>query len=264
VDGVSEFESTVAKYEAVWAPVLAAARRHAQAEGQLSRALRLTEAEWRQMSVEPKEGAAFGKPVILPRTVLMAGRQALHSRLLIEHCPKDPDLIVELGSGWSVNLLDLYLSGGPRTAYVALEPTLAGRTAAEVLAALEPGLDFHARPFDFHHPDYTGLRGQRALVFTAHSIEQIPELSRAAITGLFDIAPTLTCVHFEPIGWQTGIRSERGATRKYAELADYNRNLWPLLQSLEAEGEITIRRMVPDFFGQKRKNTTTMVVWTRG
>jgi hypothetical protein len=216
------------------------------------------------MTAEPAVGVGFGELVTLPRAVLMGGRMALHSHVLMEHCPPGADLVMELGSGWGLNLFDLWLSGGPRVPYVANEPTLAGRTAAETLAALEPALDFRIRAFDFHAPDYFGLKAGRALVFSSHAIEQIGELKRDAITGLFDIAPSLTCVHFEPVGWQTGAVSEAGATRARAEEADYNRNLWPLLQGLEAEGEISIRLMVPDIFSHKKVNASTLIVWTRG
>lgn len=258
-----QYESSVAKYEEVWSGVLEAARRHAAAEGQLSRAVRLIEAERRSTSADPAAGIAFGQPVTLPAAVLMGGRLALKSHTLIEHSLPGADLIVELGSGWGLNLFDIYLSGGPRAHYVAMEPTLAGRTASEVLAALEPDLEFHALPFDFRKPDYSGLKARRALVFSSHAIEQVPELSREAITGLFDVAPDLTCVHFEPVGWQTGAISDPHAARAYAERADYNRNLWPLLQTLEAEGRIVIDRMVPDIFSHKAGNASTLIVWRR-
>ena len=259
-----KFDSTVAKYEYVWSDVLEAARRHAAAEGHLARAGRAGEAGRRKMTADPAQGVGFGKPAIMPRAVLMGGRLALHSHALIEHCPPDADLVVELGAGWGANLFDLWLSGGPRAPYIAMEPTLAGRSAAEVLAALEPQLDLSTHAFDFHAPDYSSLKASRALVFSSHAIEQIAELKREAITGLFDIAPRLTCAHFEPVGWQTAAGSDVEAAHGYAERAGYNRNLWPLLKDLEAEGEITIKLMVPDIFSHKKVNASTLIVWSRG
>lgn len=85
--------------------------------------------------------------------------------------------------------------------YYALEPSPAGRECVEVLARLEPQLDLRAVPFDFEHAncDLPSTSGH-ALVFTVHSIEQIPELTSEAITGL-SLARSLTVVHLEPIGW---------------------------------------------------------------
>jgi hypothetical protein len=161
-----------------------------------------------------------------------------------------------------MNLLNLHLWGGPHVPYRALEPTESGRGCTEILAALDPGLDLTTAPFDFEQPRYDSLGpvDGHVLVFTVHSIEQVTELPREAITGLFDLGASLTCVHFEPVGWQIVDEPDRAA-HEYAVRQRYNRNLWPLLQELEAARELNVETVVPDLFGDKYKNPGTLIVW---
>ena len=136
------------------------------------------------------------------------------------------------------------IGGGPRRAtYFALEPSQSGRTCFSLLASLEPALTALSAAYDYSQPCYDDVpRGHaHALVFTSHSIEQVPELKREILTELFSLASELTVVHFEPVGWQ--IRAERGleaarvgATKEYSEAKKYNRNLWELLVDLENSG----------------------------
>jgi hypothetical protein len=262
---VAAHQKGPAVYEAVWADVAKSAARHAAHESSLSRAFRLTEAEWVGASVEAADGTAYGKRVTLPKAALHGARRALHSHVLTTVMP-DADLVVELGSGWGNNLLDLYLAGGPRGRYFALEPTRLGRQAVESLATLEPSLDLTALPFDYERPDYGSLpTADRLLVFTSHSVEQIQQLPEVAITRLFEIADEIVGVHFEPVGWQIdpAAAGEVGATRAYSEANGYNENLWPLLNELADAAELTIETVVPDILHHKIWNASSLIVWRR-
>jgi len=257
--------STIERYEGKWGDVRdVAARVIASGERDLSRAVRIVDAEERALSLEPQEGMALGTRVTLPRAAMTGARRDLIQRILLDACEPDTGLVVELGSGGGINLLNLHLWGGPRVPYRALEPASTGRVTAEILAALDPGLDLETAPYDYERPDYAALpRGHaHALVFTVHSIEQVTELPREAITGLFDLADRVTGVHFEPIGWQL-LDEPDAASRAYALRQLYNRNLWPLLQELEREGELTLDTVAADLFGDKYKNPGTLVVWRR-
>ena len=171
-------------------------------------------------------------------------------------------MVVELGCGWGHNLLNLYLAGGPRVPYYALEPSPAGRECVELLARLEPQLDLRALPFDFQEARYDlPTDNEHVLVFTVHSIEQVPALPREAITGLFGLGRAVTVVHLEPVGWQIGDSTK--LSHRYALRKNYNRNLWALLKDLEEAGEIAITRVVADLIGHKRYIASTLVVWQR-
>ena len=71
------------------------------------------------------------------------------------------------------------------------------------LAALEPAIRFQSLSFDWRHPDLTALAGHGdAVVFTVHSLEQVPDLDAGALDAVLALAPSVTCLHFESVGWQ--------------------------------------------------------------
>jgi hypothetical protein len=254
---------TIDRYEGKWGSVADFAAAVVESgERDLSRAVRLVEAEERELSLEPQSGMALGSPVTLPRAAMTGARRDLIQRILLEACTPETEMVVELGSGGGLNLLNLHLWGGPRVPYRALEPTDSGRRCTEILAALDPGLDLMTAPFDFEQPRYDplGRVDRHVLVFTVHSIEQVTELPREALTGLLDRCPSMTCVHFEPVGWQIVDQPDR-ASHEYAVRQRYNRNLWPLLQELEAGSALKVETVVPDLFGDKYKNPGTLIVW---
>lgn len=249
-------------YEPVWDRVQAIADRVLGAgETELSRALRLIEADWRDMDLTRAVATAYGMRIELPRAAIIGAREALRMRVLIDHVRDDTSYVVELGSGWGNNLLNLHVSGGPRVPYFALEPTESGRALTNQLAALEDDLEVTTAPFDFMDPVYDLPRGKHVLVFSSHAIEQVPELPEEALTGLLDVGDAVTAVHFEPIGWQVREGAELGATRDYALRQGYNQNLLALVQRLERDGKIAIDLIEPDIYGHKHKNASTLVIW---
>ena len=256
---------SIGKYERTWGGLREIAERVIDSgERDLSRAVRLVEAEWRGMTAEPADGLAFGESVVLPDAALFGGRRDLILSVLRAACRPETGIVVELGSGSGINLLNLHLWGGPRVPYYALEPTEQGRACATLLAGLDDGLRLIAHPFDYESPRYDLPRVGHALVFTSHSIEQVTELPREVVTALFDLGESVTGVHFEPIGWQLREASADDPARAWAEKKRYNRNLWALLSALEAEDELRIVTVVPDIIGDNRRNASTLVVWHKG
>jgi hypothetical protein len=254
---------TIDRYEGKWESVREFAAGVVESgERDLSRAVRLVEAQERELSLEPQAGMALGERVTLPRAAMTGARRDLIQRILLDACTAETAIVIELGSGGGLNLLNLHLWGGPRVPYHALEPTASGRACTEILAALDPALELTTAPFDFEQPGYDVLPRADAhvLVFTVHSIEQVTELPREAIAGLLELGPFVTGVHFEPVGWQV-VDEPDPTSRDYALRQRYNRNLWPLLRELEAGGELTIETVVPDLFGDKYKNPGTLIVW---
>ena len=130
----------IGSYTEVWSDVLASAERHiADGERSVSRVLRLVESDWRKMDLRPLEGVAFGQKITLPRAAMFGARQTMRARVLAAACSKETTAIVELGCGWGNNLLDLYLSGGPRSAqYLAWSQQKRDGNARHCLAALSP------------------------------------------------------------------------------------------------------------------------------
>jgi hypothetical protein len=204
-----------------------------------------------------------GTPVSVPRALAKGAHQGLVVDAVADACSDATGLIVELGSGWGRNILNVWLSGGPRAAtYVAAEYTDAGQGVAARLAALEPRLDFRSVAWDYHNPDLSQLdRVGEAVVFSAHSIEQIPQLTGAAIDAIAGLAERVTCLHFEPVGWQLGDHGRSGSSAEYAAQHDYNRNLIELLAERESQGRLRVELTLPEVIGINPANSSSVIVW---
>ncbi len=212
---------------------------------------------------EPRPVVIDGAGTRLPLSGAFAGAQGIILEYLRDACTPETDLIVELGSGWGWHILSCWAQGGPTAArYVAAEYTEAGRRASSALAALEPALDFTAHPFDYHEPSFDGVEpGRHAVVFTVHSLEQIPYVRPTLFEAIVGMAERVTCLHFEPVGWQTEGYSGTGTSGAFSQSHDYNRNLVQTVQEQAAEGILTVDLIQPDVIGINPSNSTTVMRW---
>jgi hypothetical protein len=219
-------------------------------------------------------------PVLSPRCVDMVARVAI-TDLVAGCCGADTRRIIELGSGWGANLFYLWLGGGPRSAeYVAMEYTEAGRQVTRLLAGTEPGLSLTVRPFDYHHPDLSEFRsGDKTLVFTSHSIEQITRLNDALFEELLAIPGLDRVVHVEPVSWQLLGQSPIGPliaglsrvvpprlsleldVRRRNRSTGYNQDLIAKLRRLERAGRIRIERIEKNYVASNPLNPGTAIIW---
>jgi hypothetical protein len=243
------------------------AEERAEPDAGLARILgRVARSQWR--AEDPLQTRPFaGGPaeIPLPPSGAHAAEQGIVLDVVGRACTGHTDLIVELGAGWAWHLLTLWATGGPRHAhYVAAEYTAAGRRAAARLAALDPRLRFSAVPFDYHAPRLDGGGRRHAMVFSVNSVEQIPYVRPELFAAIRGLAPSVTCIHFEPVGWQLGERTGGGSSAAYAERHDYNRNLVAAVRAEAAAGRIVLDAIVPDLFGVNPRNATTVVTWRAG
>jgi hypothetical protein len=153
--------------------------------------------------------------------------------------------ICELGCGYGFNLSFL-----GKNAY--------GGEYSKNAVQLAKKLGLDVIEFNYYkNQDYDFLRND-STVFTAHSIEQIPDAS-VIIDNLEKQKEKINCVvHFEPtvIPERTSLL---GMLRnKYMELNDYNRNL---IEILKGRKDIEILELKTDTFGIVPLNTTNLIVW---
>jgi hypothetical protein len=232
----------------------------------LSRALERVarQFEWKASTPLKLEDCVIGDAAVrMPRSAAFGAARGLIADTLHHHTRPDTRLVVELGSGWGWHLLTFWLSGGPRDAeYVAAEYTQAGRRAATRLAGLDSQLRFRAVEFDYHEPTVPSVDEAHAIVYTQHSVEQIPAIKPEVIAAMAAAAPSVTGIHFEPVGWQIR-ESEAGSSREYAERHDYNRNLVEVLRDAERDGIIEILEEAIEVVGVIAPNTSTIIIWTR-
>jgi hypothetical protein len=214
-------------------------------------------------SLTEREHVFGGQVSTVPSVVAFGGQSAMVREMVIAACTDETDLVVELGAGWAWHLLSAWLGGGPANAgYVAAEYTEAGRQAATRLAALDSDLDFKAIPFDYNEPAFDGLdHARHAVVFSQHSIEQIPQVRPELFAAIRGLADRVTCFHFEPVGWQADQEGRSGSSAEYADHHDYNRNLVSLLRRAEADGSLQLDVVRPEVVGVNAGNATSVVAW---
>jgi len=116
------------------------------------------------------------------------------------------DTILELGSGFGLQLFRMYYGGAPAQArYVGAEISRSGRDMAECLARLEPEMRFQSVPFDLRAPDWSVLNGSRkALIFSAWSLMYVDAMADDFFSTLAQWPGEATLVFCEPVGFQWG------------------------------------------------------------
>ncbi len=185
--------------------------------------------------------------------------------------------IVELGSGWGKNLINLFKFGAPLEAeYWGFELTKTGRQLMDKVGAeCAPTMRLRSSRFDFYDADFSALgHTAETCVLTHHSIEQIPEIPENLIERIMAIPGFRVCMHMEPIGFQfksyKWLSDSQNKTlmdridadnRRFAEKRNQNRNLYPVLKKLENRGTIKIFAVKKYFTSHLLANATTLISW---
>jgi hypothetical protein len=221
-------------------------------------------------------------PLLSPRCIDVITRVAI-TDLVASYCSADTKRIIELGSGWGTNLFYLWLGGAPRSAeYVAMEYTETGREVTQLVGTTGPQMALTTRPFDYHRPDLSEFRtGERTVVFTSYSVEQITHLSDAVFEELLAIPGLDHVIHVEPVSWQLLAQSAIDPlirvlsyllpprlsleidVRRRSRAHGYNKDLISKLRSLERAGRIRIERIEKNYIGPNPINPATAIVWRR-
>jgi hypothetical protein len=212
---------------------------------------------------ETQEAVFGGVHAQVPQSLAYGAQHMFVIDAVAHACTEATELVVELGAGWARYLFALWASGGPADAtYVAAEYTEAGRRASELLASVAPRMSFLAVPFDYTRPELGGLpAAEEAVVFSASSVEQVPQVPAELFRSIASIAGRVTALHFEPVGWQLDGTPRRSSSRDYAERHDYSRNLVEAVRAAEAEGTVEIETTEPDVIGTNPENSVSLIVW---
>jgi SAM-dependent methyltransferase len=240
-------------------------------EKELSRFIHRVVQSWRQLEgIQPAEALAYGRKVELPACALVPVRNSIiFDQLAARLSSSRPTRVVEIGCGLGHNLFLFYLSGcaSLQVSYVGLDITSAAVRLATRIRDL-----FRLEQFDFRrhnmHDSDIGLEwfDGDTLFYTAHAIEQVPEIQASLIESMLRVSPRVSCVHFEPVGFQLESNSrhgEVGATRDYANSVRHNTNLISTLQGVAASGAIEITGVERDLYGHKIVNGLSVVSWSK-
>lgn len=203
--------------------------------------------------------------IVLPLDFVLAGNQSLISNYLSSCLSKEIRHIYELGSGFGRNLFWLWLSLQNRNVeLVGCEITSSGRNASELIAGFDDKIRFKSQNFDFYKINEMVKDEEQSLVFTVHSIEQIPEVPDDIVFKLTEKFPNAVFVHFEPLGWQiaghTGEESIH-SSEWYAKENNYNRNFFATLLKAQEQKKIVIEEILRDEICVNSKNGTSIIRW---
>lgn len=169
------------------------------------------------------------------------------------------DLIIDLGSGWGRNSIQLTKTYNNKI--LACELSDAGRAATDIISE-KYNLNIKTLPFNYYK--YGNLidtlrnkEYEKIVFFSYHSIEQIPEIEKGLFQSIVDLKiENISCFHVEPVGWQV-LRTPKTTEKRY------NNNLISVLRKLEAENQIAINNIEVDHFGFKHSNTGTLIEWSK-
>lgn len=201
-------------------------------------------------------------------------------RYLLNCVRPDTCAIVEFGSGWGANLLQLFVAIGATRAraitFHAAEFTEPGRLCADLLARRDPHLRLQSHAFDYRAPNIDFLSGAtgHVLAFTRHSVEQVDMIDPALYDRLHALGAATTLVHLEPVGWQADPdlmrRRLAGDAAFFREIGEnfldrldtpaqqranaawwswrlnYNVNLLQTIRSCADRGLVRLEREIPD------------------
>jgi hypothetical protein len=204
---------------------------------------------------------------LLARSAYVYYRQAV-AEAVSELSRKETKAVIDLGSGNGEQIMWIWNEARLRgRRFYACEFSEAGRRTTRLLASLDPRIKIETRFLDYRNPDLSGLkrRDGHVLVYSTHSIEQVSEVSPALIGQLCDLAPEVTGVHFEPIGWQFASNPDEPFIKAHRERCaehNYNTNFWSLLKDNEKRGLIRIDVAEPYYMGFAY-NPVCKVVWTK-
>jgi hypothetical protein len=213
----------------------------------------------RQQGLDPDSRIAFARQdqfFTAPARVV----KAEYDRLLVATLrPHRAETLVELGAGLGDKLLKVARALGPRVIYGG-EFTASGVACGRLLAR-QAGLAAQFEHFDYNDPATLAAVPEAALVYTSHSIEQIPTLLDSFVEGLFRRRPRMV-VHLEPCYEDQHPMSIIGLMRRrYAELNDYNRNLVGVVRALEQAGRVRVLEHRRNVFSNTPFNPTSVLIW---
>lgn len=181
------------------------------------------------------------------------------------------ECVIEFGSGWGRNLFYYFLHNVPTTIdYYAFELTQCGVNSTNLLKRKITNYNLFTDTFDINSSEIKlNKEYDNILVSTFHSIEQITVVNPDFFDKILKLNSNVTGIHVEPIGWQiddeTKLKYNQSDRKTLTKPSDYyyNTNLFSVLQKLEQENRIKIKRIEIDFFNFFTANCGTLLIWEK-
>jgi hypothetical protein len=172
---------------------------------------------------------------------------------------KEGDAVLELGAGYGYNLDLLKKKIKKNVKFYGGEYSENAVTLANEIFKNDKN-PINLEAFNFYDGEYKILEkiDRPVVLFTAHAIEQIPDISNMFKALSKYKNKIKAVVHFEPV-YELHDNSLLGLMRKaYANAVDYSRNL---MSEINQNEEIKILSVKSDFFGYNPLNSTSIIKW---
>ncbi len=187
---------------------------------------------------------------------------------LVDYCRlRKFDAVIELGSGYSQNLVKLFYQGGPRVPYYGGEFTKSGTECAQMLSKLTEDFELIPFRFDFRQPDFSMIeKYENVLVFSCHAIEQVNFIPGNLLTSISALAKQVTCIHMEPFGFQLSSPSTQNEVdknhRSYFLDNGWNENLLSQLVLHSCNKNIDLQYVGKNILGGSDvHNPSSLALW---
>lgn len=172
----------------------------------------------------------------------------------------EADIVVELGCSYGYNIFRLH-SKFPNKRFLGGEFCKNAVDAGNILSA-RAGANVEVFEFNYYSCPYQRVQelvaGSRVLIFTAHSIEQVPK-TRMVVESISQLqCSALTVFHFEPTFELYGPSLIGLMRKRYCELNDYSRDL---LSSLKATPTVCLDSVEDNVWGFNPFNPTSILKW---
>jgi len=176
------------------------------------------------------------------------------------------DCVMELGCGFARRLFEtFYQTKNNSIQYFGGEITKSGQNLSDMLSDMETEINFSSFQYDHMNPKPPEIGNcQNILIFTCHSIEQVPNLPDDFFEKLCGFAKNITVVHFEPFGFQARTNTVSAKNHQYvADKEKYNQNLYPLIERAHQSKLINLKWVSLNLFRLDRNNPTSVIIWEK-
>lgn len=158
------------------------------------------------------------------------------------------DCIIELGSGWGRNILNLSNNSDYKNIdFIAGELSTSGQNVTKLFTSVF-NLNVKSVDFNWYNPNsITDLikdtSYKNVVVYSYYSIEQIKHIDRVVFDNLLKLDIDVKFIHIEPVAFQY-----QGNPSPWSSESHYNVNLKSCLESLETDNLINIDNIEPLYF----------------
>ena len=203
----------------------------------------------------------LGKKLLLPA---YADLSVIVANWIVDLIDEDCSGIAELGSGYGRNLFNIHYLGGPvGIPYYANEYTESGQALASLLASLDGSIDLRVNHFDHTAVDLRFVDDSNHLfAFTCHSIEQVAEIPESYFEDLARSTEKLTCIHFEPFGFQISADNPYSVRQeKIFKERGWNTNFFDVLKTAASSRTINLTHVYKDIIPNEEISPTSVAIW---